>query len=171
MNEKKFTYLLVSAAALAILIVILVNIPWGGDKAAIRKEYDLESNEHVFETISFENMMEKINKNETFQVYVGSTKHDTEAKQFVYETNKLAKTKNIKTIYYLDLSKLSTGQLDEIKIESNENDYFPTMIYFEGSDDFGRSVATNISGLKDYKVNYKSNWSILITEYFEDCYN
>lgn len=170
MNEKKFTYILFSVAALAILIVILVNIPWGGDKSAIMKEFDsLESRDHVFETISYDKVIEKINSGETFQLFVGSSALK-ESNVFVFEANKLAKQYGLKTIYYLNYSKLTANQLDEIKILSSVSTTFPTLIYFEDDEGSATSTAFNISGLKDLD-NFDHNWKDLLSEYFSQCYD
>ena len=111
--------------------------------------------------------MERIERGETFQVYIGSNELE-EANQFVYEVNKIAKEFNVKTIYYLRLNSLSTAELTNIKIESDMNISFPTLIYWEG-DNASRSVAHHISSLKDPSY-YDYNWFVLLTEYFEQCF-
>jgi hypothetical protein len=166
-NEKRFTLILVVVAFLAIVAVIMFNIPWGGDKAAINKEYDsIESNDHVFETITFENLIKKIQNNETFQVYVGSGELP-QAETFVYVTNKLAKERGIDTIYYLRYLDLSTSEWLEIQTLSSTEMSVPTLIYWV--EDETESVPPFISGLKNFE-DYNHNWSILLTEYFDECY-
>lgn len=166
MSEKLLRNILFSVAGVAILIVILVSIPWGGDKGRIMREYDsLEDRNHVFVTISFDDLMNKINKGETFQVYVGSSTIP-ECEQFVFEANKLAKQNGIDTIYYLNYANLNEDQITQVKIKSNLSITFPTLIYWEN--DGATSTAFHISSLKEL-ANYDSNWSILLTEYFEDC--
>lgn len=168
MDEKKLTYIVISVAAFAILLVILFSIPWGGDKAAIDKEYDsLDGRDHVFTTISYPEVMSKIAAGDTFQVYIGSASL-TQAEQFVFETNKLGKSFQIETIYYLHYDELTEDQITKIKIESSTAISFPTLIYWEN--DGATSTAFNISSLKDFSGSYQSNWSILLTEYFNDCY-
>lgn len=168
MDEKKLTYIVTSVAAFAILLVILFSIPWGGDKGRIDKEYDsLDGRDHVFTTISYDEVMTKIAASETFQVYIGQATL-TQAEQFVFETNKLAKARGIETIYYLHLDELTEDQITKIKIESSMAITFPTLIYWET--DGAKSTAFNISSLKDFSGDYQSNWSILLTEYFNDCY-
>ncbi|MCK9536516.1 MAG: hypothetical protein M0R05_02820 [Bacilli bacterium] len=168
MNEKKFTLIVIGVGVIAILLVILLSIPWGGDKKAIMKEYDsLDRKDHVFVSINYKDLMEKIERGETFQVYIGSNEIE-HANQFVFETNKLAKQFNVKTVYYLRLNKLSDNELTKIKIESDMNISFPTLIYWEG-DGLEKSVSHNISSLKDLKF-YDHNWLTLLTEYFEQCY-
>ena len=74
------------------------------------KEYEsLTSKDHVFKSIKYQDLMERIERGETFQVYIGSNELE-EANQFVYETNKIAKEFNVKTIYYLRLNSLSTAE-------------------------------------------------------------
>ncbi len=167
-NDKKLYYIVIGLGLFAILLVILLSIPWGGDKKAIMKEYEsLTSKDHVFESIKYQDLMERIERGETIQVYIGSNELE-EANQFVYEVNKIAKEFNVKTIYYLRLNSLSTAELTNIKIESDMNISFPTLIYWEG-DNASRSVAHHISSLKDPSY-YDYNWYVLLTEYFEQCF-
>lgn len=167
MNEKKFTYIVISVAIIAILIVILTAVPWGGDKVAIMKEFDsLDDKNHVYETISYEDVMKKIESGETFQVFVGS-KNQLGTEQFVFVTNELAKQYEIATIYYLNYDKLTNHQLTNIKIASSTATTFPTLIFWEN--DGATSTAFHISGLKKFET-YNSNWFDLLTEYFNECY-
>jgi hypothetical protein len=167
MNEKKFTIITVSIAFLAIVVVILLSIPWGGDKAAIDREYNsLEGSDHVFETLDFEEFFTKINNNETFQVYIGSSEIP-EAEQFVYTTNKIAKEREIKTIYYLRSSDLDEGQLEQIKYASSLEMTLPTLMYWVSGE--LESEAPFISSLKD--LDDYINWNQLLNEYFDECYS
>lgn len=166
-DEKKLTLIVAALAFLAIVVVILFNIPWGGDKARINKEYDsLESNDHVFVSITYGKLIEKIENNETFQLYIGSGELQ-QAEQFVYTVNKLAKEYGIDTIYYLRSSELSSFEIEDIKGRSSQELTLPTLMYWVS--DEGESVAPYISSLKDFEEDYYSNWSILLTEYFEEC--
>jgi hypothetical protein len=170
MNEKKFTYILFAIAAAAILIVVLVSIPWGGDKGRINREYEsLTSNDHVFVSINFDDVMKKINNNETFQVYVGSSTLP-QGEQFVFETNKISKQYGIDTVYYLNYAELTDDQITKIKNNSSSETTFPTLIYWVTDDYKNTSTTVNISGLKNLEADYHSNWSELLTEYFENCY-
>lgn len=168
MNEKKFTYILVSTAILAIIIVILIYIPWGGDKAAIRKEFTGLDKNHVYETINYDDVFKKINSGETFQLFVG-TSQTVDEQSFAYEANELAKINNVKTIYYLKLTKLTVEQLANLKEATSHYTEFPSLFYFEMNEDKGVSSAFNISGLKDLE-DFDGNWRSLITQYFKDCY-
>lgn len=167
-NEKKLYAIVIGLGLFAILLVILFSIPWGGDKKKIMKEYEsLTSKDHVFVSINYRELMDKIERGETFQVYIGSNELE-EANQFVFETNKIAKQFDVNTIYYLRLNSLETAELTNIKIESDMNISFPTLIYWEG-DNASRSVAHHISSLKDPSY-YDYNWFVLLTEYFEQCF-
>ncbi len=166
MTEKKFTYILISFAVLAILIVILVNIPWGGDKAKIRKEFGNLEKDHVYETITLNEVFKKQNSDEQFQLFVGSSQTVSE-KSFAYEANRLAKQYNLKTIYYLDSSKLTDIELINLKHETNSYAELPSLFYFEPNE--GKSTTPYISGLKELE-NFDNNWRNLLTQYFLDCY-
>lgn len=167
MSEKKFNLIVVGVSAVAILLVILLSIPWGGDKKAIMREYDsLDSKDHVYVSITYDELIKRIDKGESFQVYIGSPETQ-DANQFVYEANKLAKRFGIETIYYLRLQKLSDKELTKIKIESDTDITFPTLIYWEGSST-ERSISYHISSLKSFD-DY-GNWVTLLTEYFEQCF-
>jgi hypothetical protein len=167
MNEKKFTFIVIAVALVAIAIVILVNIPWGGDKAAIDKEYDSLNRDHVFESISYDEFLEKIEKNETFQIYIGSSELD-QAENFVYTANKYAKEREIKTIYYLRSSKLTEDQITDIKRASSLELSLPTLMYWVSGET--KSEAPHISSLKDFS-DYNYNWDMLLEEYFDECYD
>ena len=164
-DEKKLTLIVAALAFLAIVVVILFNIPWGGDKARINKEYDsLESNDHVFVSITYGKLIEKIENNETFQLYIGSGELQ-QAEQFVYTVNKLAKEYGIDTIYYLRSSELSSLEIEDIKGRSSQELTLPTLMYWVAT---RAKASPYISGLR-FREDYYSNWSILLTEYFEEC--
>ncbi|HHZ12204.1 MAG TPA: hypothetical protein GYA05_05780 [Acholeplasmataceae bacterium] len=166
-DEKKLTLIVAAVAFLAILVVILFNIPWGGDKAKIKKEYEsLESNDHVFVSITYQELIRKIENNETFQLYIGSGDLP-QANHFVYVANELAKERGIDKIYYLRSSELSSLELDDIKGRSSHQLSLPTLMYWIS--DETESVAPFISSLKKFE-DYHRNWSILLSEYFEECY-
>lgn len=168
-REKKFTYILVALAVVAIIIVILVNVPLGGDKARIRREFGNLEKEHIFETITYDEVFEKINSGETFQLFVGSS-FTVNDKSFAYEADKLAKEYNLETIYYLRLYELTETQITDLKVETSSYVVFPSLFLFELDEDTNKSVAYNISGLKDLK-DFGNNWQLLLTQYFEECYN
>lgn len=168
-KEKKFTYILVGLAVIAIIIVILIYVPLGGDRTQIRREFGNLDKDHVFKSITYEEVFEKINSGEEFQLFVGSSQTVSD-KSFAYEANKLAKEYNIKTIYYLRLYNLTETQLTNLKVETSRYVEFPSLFYFELDEDTNKSFAYNISGLKDLE-EYSNNWQLLLTQYFEECYN
>ena len=172
MTEKKFTYILVSVAALAILVVILVNIPWGGDKAKIRREFENLDRDHVYETISYDDVYKKINSGETFQLFIGIGENsdgseNVNGRSFAYEANQLAKIYDVKTIYYLRLSDLNEEKLTNLKVTTSHYVVFPSLFFFEGEEP--QSRAYEISGLRELE-DYDNNWRNLLTQYFKDCY-
>ncbi|NLD26766.1 MAG: hypothetical protein GX661_05340 [Acholeplasmataceae bacterium] len=166
MNEKKFTLIVVALALVAIVVVILVNLPWGGDKAAIDKEYESLDRDHVFESIDFDEFFRKIENNETFQIYIGSNKLN-QVEYFVAAANKYAKEREIKTIYYLRSSELTTEQLDTIKQASSLEITLPTLMYWMSGET--KSEAHHISSLE--KIENYPNWDALVRVYFERCYD
>lgn len=173
MTEKKFTYILVSVATLAILIVILLNIPWGGDSAAIRKEFGNLDKDHVYESISYDEVYSKINSGETFQLFIGFGTYadgtpNVDGRSFAYEANELAEIYNVKTIYYINLPSLNEEQITNLKVTTSHYITFPSLFYFEQEGELD-SIAYNISSLKDFE-DFDNNWRSLLTQYFKDCY-
>jgi hypothetical protein len=172
MTEKKFTYILVSLAAIAILVVILLNIPWGGEKAKIAKEFNIDK-DHVYVMISEEDLYKKINSGETFQLFVGygmnpNKTPNLNGQSFAYEANKLAKTYNVEIIYYINYLELNEEQLTNLKEATSFYTEFPSLFYFEG--ELGeKSIALNISGLKDLE-DFDGSLLSLLEQYFKDCY-
>jgi len=172
MTEKKFTYILISVAALAILVVILLNIPWGGDKAAISKEFAIDK-DHIYETISEENLYTKINSGETFQLFVGYGTNpngtpNLNGQSFAYEANKLATSYDVKIIYFLNYAKLTEAGISNLKDATSFHTEFPSLFYFEG-DLNEASRANNISGLKELE-DFDGSLLDLLEQYFKDCY-
>lgn len=164
-NEKKLARLLFIIAAVAILVVIIVNIPWGGKEAAFRKEYGLEDKNHVFETITYKEFQKLITKKEDFHVFIGTARLD-DAKQYVHDANELAKLDEfkIKKIYYLDIDKITQEQENVlIELFSQELDY-PTLGYFS-LDLNGNFRAIDASCLRNVK-NFDENIYGLIKDYF-----
>lgn len=163
MTEKKFTYILVSVAVAAILFVILLNIPWGGERAKLAKEFELEKN-HILVTISFDDVIKKINGAEEFQLFVGTT----DDKVFVHNANELAKEHGVEKIYYLNYRLLNEEQVDTLKANSSSYIKFPSMLFFEVYDE-EFSSALYISGIKDIN-DFDGNIRDLLSQYFIDCY-
>lgn len=164
--EKIFYAIVVAIGALAVLIIILVNIPWGGDSQKIAKQYEyLEKGEHVFETIESSQLKEKIDNNESFQLFVGNDEL-SDVDYFVYYANELAKKYNVDKIYYINTSNISSedvlylrqNSIDELSIE------VPNLIFYE----LGK--ASRISSAENFDKYYGSNYWLLLKDYFEKCY-
>jgi len=168
--EKKFNTIVLLAGLVAIIIIILVNIPWRGAGTKIRKEYDYLEKDHVFVSIKMDDLKEKISNGETFQLFIGNG-NMSDANYFAYYANELAKEYQVDKIYYLSTGKISTDDLAYIR-ENSINELsigVPNMIYFEPSND-GTSKASRISGLEDFTGHYGSNYWLLLSDYFKNCY-
>jgi len=153
-REKKFTYILVALAVVAIIIVILVNVPLGGDKARIRREFGNLEKEHVFETITYDEVFEKINSGETFQLFVGSS-FTVNDKSFAYEADKLAKEYNLETIYYLRLYELTETQITDLKVETSSYVVFDTLHWTERTKDERQEIPQYVFKLADKLIERK----------------
>ena len=95
----------------------------------------------------------------------------SDANYFAYYANELAKEYQVDKIYYLSTGKISTDDLAYIR-ENSINELsigVPNMIYFEPSND-GTSKASRISGLEDFSGHYGSNYWLLLSDYFKNCY-
>src|SRR5690606_36681062 len=148
---------------------ILVNVPLGGDKARIRRECGNLKIEHIVQTITYDEVFQKINAGETFELCVDSS-FTVNDKAFADEADKLAKEYNLETIYYLRLYELTETQITDLKVETSSYVVFPSLFLFELDEDTNKSVAYNISGLKDL-IDFGNNRQLLLTQYFEECYN
>lgn len=167
-NEKRLLKILLSIAAIAIIAVILIYIPWGGEKATFRKEFNIEDKEHVFDEIEFDKLEKMINQEKEFQVFLGSPK-DEESSQFVYEANELAKEYDVEVIYYVNSDDLTEENRNYLLGYFSDVMEFPTLAYFSSND--GEYMLYPASSWKDYKNDYASNWYKLLKEYFEQCYS
>ena len=164
--EKIFYRIVVILGLLAILVIVLVNIPWGGDSAKIAKKYEyLNKGEHVFVTLKEDELKKKIENGDSFQLYIG--REDLEnVDYFVYYANELAEEYKVSEIYYLDTKKISSetllylrqNSIDELSIE------VPNLIFYVNG------KASRISGAEDFDKYYGSNYYLLLKNYFENCY-
>ena len=164
--EKIFYAIIMALGAVIIIAIILFNIPWGGDAKRISNEYTyLNYKEHVFTSINIEELKEKIDNNETFQLYIGNNNLEN-VNYFVYYANELAKDYNVEKIYYLnskelkdtDILYLKEKSIDELSID------VPTLIYFSSG------KANRISSAEDFDKYYGSNYYLLLKDYFINCY-
>lgn len=169
-TEKKFNAIVLLIGAIAILIIILVNIPWNGSGSKIMKEYDYLEKNHVFVSTDIDELKEKIENGDEFQLYIGNGDIE-DANYFVYYADQLAKKYGVEEIYYLSSKKMSTSDLEFVR-ENSINELsmgVPNMIFFEPTES-GSSKASRISGLEDFEEYYGSNYWLLLEEYFKNCY-
>lgn len=169
-TEKKFNTVVLLIGVIAILIIILVNIPWNGSGSKIMKEYEYLEKDHVFTSIDIDELKEKIESGEEFQLYIGNGDIDG-VDYFVYYADQLAKKYDVEKIYYLSSKKMTTSDLEFVR-ENSINELsmgVPNIIFFEPTED-GNSKASRISGLEDFEEYYGSNYWLLLEEYFKNCY-
>lgn len=188
-KEKIFFSILGGIGFLLIIMIVLININWGGEKATIRKEYDcLTSNDHVFVYTTLDKLTTMIKNGEEFYLYIGSNNpkifldetsrpsNILKVEQFVYDLNSIAKDIGINTIYYLDYSTLHAnglllldlyGKLDE-KAEDMVN-LQPYVVYFKiptnGSSTISKAVEKSF--YLDFAIDYQENWFNLLTDFFK----
>ena len=170
--DKKFSTIMLLIALVGILIVVLVNIPWGGKGAKVAKEYDYLKNDNVFVTVKGNKLKEMIENGENFYLYIGSNKQ-TDADYFVYYADQLAKRFGIDKIYYFSLNKMSTTDLEFIR-ENSINELsieVPNMIYFVKDETSGKSKSYRISNIENFEEYYGSNYWLLLKDFFENCSN
>lgn len=170
--EKKLTKIMLILGAVAIVAVILIFFPWGGEKGKIRGEYDfLENNDHVFTYITMDEIKTNIDNGKSFQLYLGNETLNN-VNYFVYYVNQLAKSNNEEVVYYLDFVDMSIDDLTYIRAKSSvEVDAsVPTMIYFKQDIVENISKAFDISCIRNLK-DYESNYWLLLEDYFRNCYS
>ena len=170
--EKKLTKIMMILGAVAIVAVILIFFPWGGEKGKIRGEYDfLENNDHVFVYITMDEIKTNIDSGKSFQLYLGNETLKN-VNYFVYYVNQLAKNNNEEVVYYLDFVDMSIDDLTYIRAKSSvEVDAsVPTMIYFKQDIVENISKAFDISCIRNLK-DYESNYWLLLEDYFRNCYS
>ena len=112
-GEKKFIWIVFAAMMVAIVVVILVNIPWGGDKSKIAKAYDSLTRDNVFETTTVDELKDLVATNEDFYV-VFAAPNITDVNQFMYEVNYEAKENEVTKIYYVVSQGLTNSELRSI---------------------------------------------------------
>lgn len=170
--EKKLTKIMLILGAVAIVAVILIFFPWGGEKGKIRGEYDfLENNDHVFTYITMDEIKTNIDNGKSFQLYLGNETLNN-VNYFVYYVNQLAKSNNEEVVYYLDFFDMSIDDLTYIRSKSSVEveTSVPTMIYFKQDIVENISKAFDISCIRNLK-DYESNYWLLLEDYFRNCYS
>lgn len=165
-------YLWVGVAALVIIVGIILwsTIQWGGDKAAIRKEYSNLPEDHVFEYITMDQVKDKINKGESFHLFIGSGRMK-DANDFVKYVDEYAKKKeyNIETVYYLkstEISKADRNYFREMLSSFPTNLTAPSITYFAKTIS---DTSTVVSSSLDRNIaHFNNNLYNLIGDYFID---
>lgn len=172
-SDKKLSLVLLIVAIVAILIIVLVNIPWGGSGAKVAKDYEYLKNDNVFVTIKSDKLKEKIEKGETFFLYIGSNKLN-DADYFVYYADQLAKQYGVSEIFYLPLNKMTTSDLEFVRENSivELSVEVPNLIYFVGEGNLNEaSKCYRISSVEDIDKYYGSNYWLLLQDFFKNCVN
>ena len=165
-------YLWVGVAALVIIVGIILwsTIQWGGDKAAIRNEYSNLPEDHVFEYITMDQVKDKINKGESFHLFIGSGRMK-DANDFVKYVDEYAKKKeyNIETVYYLkstEISKADRNYFREMLSSFPTNLTAPSITYFAKTIS---DTSTVVSSSLDRNIaHFNNNLYNLIGDYFID---
>lgn len=171
-KTKKIAWIIGSIFTTVILVIILVSIPWGGDKTIIRRQYDtLQDNNHVYETIKIDSLKESIGNQGTFLLYIGSPRMK-EADQFVYEADKVAKEFEIETVYYLNQSKLLEDDYEYLNTISGidylntSDNYFPTLLEIKD----GVVLEKSYLYTEDHTHSGEVNYYDLIHQFFVNVY-
>lgn len=172
LKTRKIAYIIGSIFTAVIVIIILVSVPWGGDKTVIRRQYDtLNDNSHVYETIKMDKLKEFIGNGETFLLYIGSPRFAS-SNQFVYEADKVAKEFEVTTIYYLNTSKMLEDdflyllEISGIDYLNSSVNYFPSMIEITNGEVFEMSYLYN----EDHTYGGIINYYELLHQFFTNVF-
>lgn len=176
-GEKIFTNVTLMVGLLAIIIIVLVSIPYGGEKERIARKFDTLSNDNVYTYIEYDEIRDKIAACETFQVLLINTSQD-DADEIIYYIDEIVKDYEenkeivLQPIYIFDTSKISKNKDQETYFKKNVGSNIfdaPNIIYYEKTiRDY--SVDTYSScryELSDFSNNY---WRLLL-RYFDDAIN
>ena len=97
-GEKLFFRILFGIGALLIVLIIIFSIGTGGDKHMIARKYNSITNENVFDMIDYDDLIEKIENKETFQVLVINNKQKG-ANDYIYYVNEIIRQTNEENNY------------------------------------------------------------------------
>ena len=175
-GEKIFYRITITVGVLAILLIIILVLTGGGDKESIAKKYNSLTNDNVFKTIKYNELEEKINNKEEFQLLViSNTQQDSN--YFIYCVDYMMKSVNeekgtkgeiyiINPVYLKDDQKTLFKDIDTNILKG------PSIIKFEYTDQtiVDHSVDGN-SSTRYLLENYENNYFNLLARYFNDCYN
>ena len=194
-GEKLFFKILFGIGALLIVLIIIFSIGTGGDKNMIARKYNSITNENVFDMIDYDDLIEKIENKETFQVLVINNKQKG-ANDYIYyvneiirqtnEENNLNVEDNEESLESDEIDKTESSQeiviyvLDPVYLDKDEEKIFkeidksillePSLVQFGHNEDTigDKSVEFNSTDrycVEDFGGRY---WSLLI-KYFNDC--
>lgn len=168
-TQKIFMTVVMSVMVAAIILVVLLNIPWGGDKAKIAKAYDSLSKDHVFKTATVDEMTALAKENGSFYLMVSSPSLST-ANQFVYEVNAVAKEEGISLVYYIDSTSLTASEIRSVRALVDDSGVtFPSLAKFVPTEN--GSSATPSAHCCDRTdshslTNYQGNLRLLVREVY-----
>ena len=113
-GEKLFFRILFGIGALLIVLIIIFSIGTGGDKNMIARKYNSITNENVFDMIDYDDLIEKIESKETFQVLVINNKQKG-ANDYIYYVNEIIRQTNEEALEKDDLEDIKAKKEELIK--------------------------------------------------------
>ena len=173
--EKILYRTIVILGLVAIVAIILGTIITGSDKKKIANKYDSLTEDNVFETIKYKDLVEKIKNKETFQLLLISDLY-SDADYFIYCVDDILKQINKKneldeTIYIIDPLQLDNDEVKLFKDVDKDMIKSANLIYYSYSEStvVDESVDENSTiryNLSDFDGNYYN----LLVKYLKDCY-
>lgn len=177
--ERKIMSIIGIVAIIGIIIIVLFNIPWGGEKERIARKYNIDK-DNVFEYIEFDELREKIINCEEFHVLFVD-KSQENALDYVFYTDLVVKSMNedpeipeIKTVYLFNTVNLSKekykDQAKYIKDHVEKNVLStPNLVYFKKP--LARDYSTANNTTSRYQLSeYSNNVWRMVLDYFYNCY-
>lgn len=174
-GEKIFHLVTVLVGTLAILIIIASVIFGGGDKSVIANRFEGLTKDHVFVSIDYEELKEKIDNKETFQVLLINNKQK-DANYYIYCVDYMMKSVNEELgtneeIYILNPESLSKDE-DDLFIDIDKDILkSPNIINFYHGEDVRPDYSIDGNSSTRYNIDeYNNNYFSLLAKYFNDCY-
>lgn len=193
-GEKLFFRILFGVGALLIVLIIIFSIGTGGDKNILARKYNSITNENVFDMIDYDDLMEKINNKETFQVLVINSKQ-TDANYYIYCVNEIIMQTNAQNKLESDsnndlendsenkdYSEIVIYVLDPANLDKDEEKLFkeidksiltePSLVQFGYDEDTIGDKSVEFNSTDRYFIDdFSGNCWNLLVKYFDDCYN
>ena len=178
--EKKIMNIIIILACVAIVVIVLIYIPWGGEKERISRKYKVIPKDNVYEYIEFDELITKIQNGDEFHVLLVNKSQDN-YDDYIFYVDYIVKAFNedsdndikIDKVYLFDTTNLSKEKYeDQVKylrknIDKNILDN-PNVVYYRKTiNDYSADV--NTTGRYDVS-NYSNNIWKMIDTYFYDCY-